>query len=270
MTAALAMLCLVAAAVLSRPHWLPALTGTQSRVVLRRLGRFVPAWVRGNQREDGESKYLPALFRLAAADPTFAAFERALRAIGVASPWALLAAELAKLSGAGVCAVLVVLFLRWPATLSSAAYLAPLIAGLGFIVFVNGMVNRTAIARRRRVRSELALATEMLSIFLEGGQTLDQAFRGFADICGRALPRIAAVQRALVADLNNGISYEKAIARWSASLDVDEAKPLAALFIESLLHGTELVTHLRQISADLVESRIVAARASIGVKSAQL
>lgn len=42
------------------------------------------------------------------------------------------------------------------------------------------------------------------------------------------------------------------------------------LFIDSLVHGTELVPHLRQFSTDLVEQRIAGARASIGVKSSQL
>jgi tight adherence protein C len=111
---------------------------------------------------------------------------------------------------------------------------------------------------------------ELLSISLEGGQTLDQALRGFIEICGPVLPNIASAQRTLVSDLNMGIAYERAIARWAENLGIDEAKPLAALFVDSLIHGTELVSHLKQISADLVEQRILTARASIGVRSAQL
>lgn len=270
-TVALGILCLVVAALLSRPRWLPISTGTNSRVVLQRLKRFVPVWVQGPETENGESKYLSSLNQiLTIVDPTFASFERALRSIGVTSPSAFFGAELAKLLGGVVCAVLAALFWNWSGPFHLAKFVVPPIVALVVIGVVNRTLDRAAMARRRRVRSELALATEMLGIFLEGGQTLDQAFRGFCDVCGRALPSVATSQRALIADLNNGISYEKAIMRWAASLDVDEAKPLAALFIESLLHGTELVTHMRQISADLVEARILAARASIGVKSAQL
>ena len=271
MASALAILCLVAAAILGRPLWLPMLTGIPSHTVLQRMTRFVPLWVQGSEAASSESKYLPTLRRfLTLVDPTFPSFARALCSVRVVGQPALVGAELAKLTGAAVCGALPALSWRWPASLPLAVFVVPPLVAVGFVVLVNTMVNRIAIARRRRVRSELALATEMLSIFLEGGQTLDQAFRGFCDLCEHALPRIAPVQRALVVDLNNGISYEKAIARWAASLDVDEAKPLAALFIESLLHGTELVSHLRQISADLIEARILTARASIGVKSAQL
>src|SRR6185503_17631548 len=124
--------------------------------------------------------------------------------------------------------------------------------------------------RRARVRKELAFGIEMLCIFLEGGQSLDQAFRSFADVCGEALPHIAVIQRRLIAELNNGVPYEKAIEHWAESLSADEAKPLAALFVDSLVHGTELVPHLRQFSVELVEQRIATLRAGIGVKSSQL
>jgi tight adherence protein C len=110
----------------------------------------------------------------------------------------------------------------------------------------------------------------MLCIFLEGGQSLDQAFRSFSDTCSDALPHIAGAQRSLVADLNNGVPYEKAIQNWAENLHVEEAKPLVSLFVDSLVHGTELVPHLRSFSLDLVEQRIANARASIGVKSSQL
>jgi tight adherence protein C len=270
-TSALAILCLLGAALLSRPHWLPVLSGTHSRVVLQRLARFVPAWAADPETEHSEAKYLSSIHRvLAIVDPTYFSFERALCSIGISSRPALVAAELVKLGGAVACETSAALYGPWPTSFPAARFLGPPVIAVSLVFLVNGLLKRAAMARRRRVRSELALATELLSIFLEGGQTLDQAFRSFCEMCGRALPHIAAVQRALVADLNNGISYEKAIARWAAGLDVEEAKPLAALFTESLLHGTELVSHLREISADLVEQRILAARASIGVKSAQL
>ena len=110
----------------------------------------------------------------------------------------------------------------------------------------------------------------MLCIFLESGQSLDQAFRSFSEICGEALPHLAGIQKALVSELDNGVTYEKAVEHWADNLNAVEAKPLAALFADSLLHGAELVPHLRQFSLDLIEQRISAARASIGVKSSQL
>ena len=102
------------------------------------------------------------------------------------------------------------------------------------------------------------------------GQSLDQTFRSFCEICGQALPYLASIQRTLVSDIDNGVAYEKAIERWADNLGIDEARQLSVLFIDSLVHGTELVPHLRQFSADLVEQRISGARAAIGVKSSQL
>ena len=124
--------------------------------------------------------------------------------------------------------------------------------------------------RRRLIRRELILGIEIFCIFLEGGQSLDQTFRSFYEICGKALPHLAHIQQILIADIDNGLSYEKAIAHWAENLAIDEARELSILFTDSLVHGTELVPHLRQFSADLVDQRIAGARASIGVKSSQL
>jgi len=102
-----------------------------------------------------------------------------------------------------------------------------------------------------RSAGSLPLAWNCLCVFHEGGQSLDQAFRFFLDMCSQALPRIASVQRILVADINNGVSYEKAIQRWVDNISVEEVRPLSSLFIDSLTHGTELVPHLRQFANDL-------------------
>jgi len=166
--------------------------------------------------------------------------------------------------------VLVAMYIDRVISVSFVVLVAPVFASGLTIVFVNNAIRNAALRRRKRIRRELALGIEMLCIFLEGGQSLDQAFRSFSDLCGDALPQIAGIQRTLIVDINSGVPYEKAIETWVENLHVDEAKPLATLFIDSLVHGTELVPHLRQFSLELIEQRITNARTSIGVKSSQL
>ncbi len=236
-----------------------------------RLERLVPARVALAGVLAGEVRYQRIVQRgFAMIDPSFPLMETRLRSLGVVRlPWIIMI-EVGKLGGAVLAAILI-------ATLVSAVFsngmimiVAPPFAFVSFILLTNNSIKSAALKRRKRIGRELTLGIEMLCIFLEGGQSLDQAFRSFSDVCGDALPHIAGIQRTLVADLNNGVPYEKAIESWVANLHVDEAKPLATLFVDSLVHGTELVPHLRQFSLELVEQRIANARASIGVKSSQL
>jgi tight adherence protein C len=236
-----------------------------------RLDRLVPARVALAGVLAGEVRYQRIVQRaFAMIDPWFPLMETRLRSLGVVRlPWIIMI-EIGKLGGAVLAAILVAMLVSAVSSGSMAMIAAPPFAFILFIVFTNNSIKSAAVARRKRIRRELTLGIEMLCIFLEGGQSLDQAFRSFSDACGDALPHIAGIQRTLVTDLNNGVPYEKAIENWVENLHTEEAKPLATLFVDSLVHGTELVPHLRQFSLELVEQRIAHARASIGVKSSQL
>ena len=272
MTTVLAILCFVTAGLLAGPG--PGLNpiGPHSRALGRRLSRLVPAALASGAADSSAQARAFLIFQrmLKAVDPSFPTFEAGLTSLGVTSPTWTTWLECAKL--ATILATACLTAVEAPRFVASPIvdWMIPPLLFLTMMLVVNRTVRRAAARRRTRIRSELAPAVEILSIFLESGQSLDQAFRGFCDISGDALPRIAAVQRVLVSDMDNGVSYEKAIERWANNLGIEDAKPLAALFIDSLVHGTELVSHLRQIADDLVEQRIFAARASIGVKSAQL
>jgi tight adherence protein C len=236
-----------------------------------RLDRLVPARVTLSGVLAGEGRHQRIVQRaLAMIDPSFPLMETRLRALGILQLPLLIAIEIGKLAGAILAAVLVATFVSAILPGSLILFAAPLFAALLVVVVTNNSIKSAALKRRKRIRRELTLGIEMLCIFLEGGQSLDQAFRSFSDVCGDALPHIAGIQRTLIADLNNGVPYEKAIENWVENLHVDEVKPLATLFVDSLVHGTELVPHLRQFSLELVEQRIANARASIGVKSSQL
>jgi tight adherence protein C len=272
MTTLFAVMLLAAGLLLTGWEFLANPVGyRRARTIGGRLSRLIPAADEKAAGERSEVEILTVLHRiLRATDPGLDSCEAALRSMGVPSQSWAVAVELARIA--------VGLLLAYVAFRLGDAYLtyrwvvllAPAVVFLLFAIGTSKILKGVCNARRRRIRSELALGVEFLCIFLEGGQTLDQAFRSFCEICGQALPRIAAIQQTLVSDLKNGVSYEKAIERWADNLNVEEAKPLAALFVDSLVHGTEVVPHLRQFSVDLAERRVSAARASIGAKSAQL
>ncbi len=264
MMLALALLFFAAALALSGVGRFAGPVGT-------RLERLVPARVALAGVLAGEVRYQRIVQRaFAMIDPSFPLMEMRLRSLGVGRlPWIIMF-EIGKLGGAVLVATLVATLVSAVFSSSMVMIAAPPFAFILFIVFTNNSIKSAALKRRKRIRRELTLGIEMLCIFLESGQSLDQAFRSFSDVCGDALPHIAGIQRALISDLNNGVAYEKAIESWVSNLHVDEAKPLATLFVDSLVHGTELVPHLRQFSLELVEQRIANARASIGVKSSQL
>jgi tight adherence protein C len=243
----------------------------RARAIGGRLSRLLPARDQSGSTAQSERGVLASLERvLRVVDPGLASTEAALRSMGVLNTaWCVgieLVRTVAGIAFAFAAFQLAIALIPYPWV----PWLVPVVAFLLFVVATERVLKGILNGRLRRIRSELALGVEFLCIFLEGGQTLDQAFRSFCEICGQALPRIAVIQNALVSDLKNGVPYEKAIERWAENLNVEEAKPLAALFIDSLVHGTEVVPHLRQFGADLAERRVSAARASIGTKSAQL
>src|SRR5215510_723331 len=260
---AIATVCLAVAVALSG-------SGRLAGAIDNRFARLIPARAAIIDDLGTDRGYIRLLRRaLSLIDPSFARTEEGLRALGMSRSSWIIAIEMAKLAGAAAAGILVAVYADDVIGNTMAMAASPL-AVLLFIMLVNRLTKSAALKRRRRIRRELALGIEMLCIFLEGGQSLDQAFRSFLDVCGDALPHIAPIQRALIADLNKGVPYERAIGNWVENLHVDEAKPLATLFVDSLVHGTELVPHLRQFSLELIEQRIANARTSIGVKSSQL
>lgn len=240
-------------------------------VVSKRFAEIVPAAVQvaaPTSRNVGSADLLLKILRII--DPSCTELESSLRFLGMARKQWIVAIEMVKLIAALFFAALA--FKAAPALtpVPGAALVAPLVAFAITLFAATKCVRGIAQKRRRRILGELTVGIELIMIFLVAGQSLDQALRSMSDMAGQALPRIAPIQRALVADIGNGAPYEKALERWAENLGVEQAHALASMFTQSLMHGIELVPALRQFSDDLSEQRIFAARASIGIKSAQL
>ena len=67
-----------------------------------------------------------------------------------------------------------------------------------------------------------------------------------------------------------GAPYDTALEKWGQRIGLEESRELAAMFKQSLVHGTELSSSLRRFANDLSERRLMSARESVGKKSAQL
>jgi tight adherence protein C len=128
----------------------------------------------------------------------------------------------------------------------------------------------SAARRRRKVEAELPFTLDVFLMMLEAGVSLDQCFRTFAQLQGRAAPIITAAVAALVADLDRGMPHEAALDRWAERLGVTGSRELAGLFKRNLAHGSELSTALAAVARDYADRRVSGAREMVGRKSAQI
>jgi tight adherence protein C len=243
--------------------------GLGNRALATRFIRIVPGALNASDGAANEREIVPTITKvLRGVDPSFASLEDALRGFGYAKPMLILCCESAKILAAFGLAVTAGCYARrWGVQIAWASGALVFLLSIAAVThFVLGAVR----SRRRQLNRELIASVDFLTVFLQGGQSLEQAFRALAEVAGPALPALGTIQRGLVADMDNGVSFERALDRWASSIGSETAQILATFFKETLLHGTELVPQLRRFSVDLLERRLVAARENIGRKSAQL
>ncbi|MGI4876493.1 MAG: type II secretion system F family protein [Janthinobacterium lividum] len=132
------------------------------------------------------------------------------------------------------------------------------------------ILKASSARRSRKISAELPFTLDIFVMMVESGASLDQCFRIFATAEGRAAPIVQAAIALLVEDIQRGMSYDLALARWSDRLGVAGARELAAVLRQSLAHGTELAATLLEFSREFSERRIFVARESIGKKTTQM
>jgi tight adherence protein C len=94
--------------------------------------------------------------------------------------------------------------------------------------------------------------------------------RGEGAAEGRAAPIVRMAVAQLVDEIQRGMSYDAALARWADRLGVNGARELAGVLRQSLSQGTELAGTLREFAREFGERRVFAARESIGRKTTQM
>lgn len=145
-------------------------------------------------------------------------------------------------------------------------------AGAAGLVYVGAkrILMRFGDGRLRRIRREMPFVLDILLVTLESGLSLDQSLRHFAQTEGSAGVQTRRSLQVLVDDLEKGAPYESALAKWGERLGIEEGRELAALFRQSILHGSEIGPLLREFSKDMSEKRLTMARESIGAKTTRL
>lgn len=193
-----------------------------------------------------------------------------LRSAGFTQSAAPVVFGLLRLSGALLLAILAALLawqMEWLEGAGRTIPFAGFVAGFLGAKMVLGMLFA---ARLRQVRRELPFMLDLLVLMLESGIGLDQCFRQLAQLESGGMQVIRLVNIQLVDDLQNGMSYESALERWSQRLALPGASELASLFRQSLLHGTELGPALLIFVREFSDKRVSMARDAIGRKTAQM
>jgi tight adherence protein C len=195
---------------------------------------------------------------------------RYLRAAGYYDPQAVLifaalrlAAVIAVAAGTGL-----VLWLtgRW----AGLARFYPLVGAAVVYLLAKFVLQWRASVRQRRVGAELPFLLDLLLLMLESGISLDQCFRSMAQSLDEAAPISRQAVAVMVEDIQRGMPYDQALDRWAERLGVAGIRELAAMFKQTLTHGTELGAALREFVKEFSEKRVSRARESIGRKTAKM
>lgn len=153
---------------------------------------------------------------------------------------------------------------------SSATWAVPIAAAALVFLAAKVVLKMSSARRSRKISAELPFTLDIFVMMVESGASLDQCFRAFASAEGRAAPIVQLAVIELVEDIQRGMSYDFALARWSDRLGVNGARELAGVLRQSLSHGTELAGTLREFAREFSERRIFVARESIGKKTTQM
>lgn len=145
------------------------------------------------------------------------------------------------------------------------------IAAASLVFLASKVVVKMSSARRcRKIAAELPFTLDIFVMMVESGASLDQCFRAFATSEGRAAPIVRLSVVELVDDIQRGMPYDQALARWADRLGVPGARELAGVLRQALNQGTELAATLREFAREFAERRVFAARESIGRKTTQM
>jgi len=125
-------------------------------------------------------------------------------------------------------------------------------------------VTYIANSRKLKIKQEFTFVLDMFVLTVEAGLSLDQAIRHVARHADRAAPLIQTGLEQMVHEIDTGVTYDVALDRWAKRLGVDEARELAAMFRQSLVHGAPLADSLRNYSMDLCERKMTEAREVAG------
>lgn len=131
-------------------------------------------------------------------------------------------------------------------------------------------VERLATGRQIRIDRELPFFVDAFVLLVRAGASVEQAFRQLRQLVEHAVPEVHRTLVLLVADLDNGKSYEASLRKWSERLGHRAGPELSGLLLQSLLHGTALAQPLVDLADREIERRRMAARERVGKRALHL
>lgn len=150
------------------------------------------------------------------------------------------------------------------------AVAAPTAAAVAAWLLPRWFLGSRATRRQAKARNEMAFLADLMVLVLESGVSMDQCLRYATRASAKAAPIVHYGLTILIDDLDKGMGYDEALARWGDRLGIPEGRELAGVFRHSLVYGIELAPALRTFIRDWSERRINDARTSIGRRSAAL
>lgn len=136
----------------------------------------------------------------------------------------------------------------------------------GFGIFLHARTK----ARQREIRREFPYVLDLLLMVLDSGVSVDQALSHVTHHIGHVAPLSARELTHYIADVEEGMPYDKALDRLGDRLAIREAHDFAALLKQNLFQGGELSPPLRLLASDISEARLAHAREQAGRKSVLL
>jgi tight adherence protein C len=170
---------------------------------------------------------------------------------------------------AGVGLVLVPDYLRHGAVASKSVALSSFLSVFiyrGFNLFLSARTK----ARQREIRREFPYVLDLLLMVLDSGVSVDQALGHVSQHIGHVAPLSAVELTHYIADVEEGMPYDKALDRLGQRWAIREGHDFAALLKQNLFQGGELSPPLRLLATDISEARLAYAREQLGQKSVLL
>ena len=130
--------------------------------------------------------------------------------------------------------------------------------GLGFYAPLLAVRWRAAV-RQTRIRRAFPDALDLLQVMIQAGLGLDAAMQRVGNEMGRACPPLAHEINLLVLELRAGKTRDQALQDFSARIGVDYVRAFTTVLSQSLRFGTSVSDALGVFSADMRNSRMMAA-----------
>ena len=121
-----------------------------------------------------------------------------------------------------------------------------------------------ASGRRRRIRHELPFFLDTMLMLLRGGLGLERCLREIAQLGADAMPETVRSVELMIADLEQGRSYDEALDRWADRMAHPAVREISQQLQQSMNHGTELSKALAAFAQRLIAQQLATARERAG------